>query len=111
VVNTVTKSGTNSIMAKRITTAAITPLAPPRVHHHPDPDLAGVFTPLNFKPTDLRDRWGFGIGGPFMKTNCSGSWPTMASITTSLNRRGQQPDQLLCHANDRLNDYHHAGDR
>src|SRR5690242_5903444 len=68
VVNTVTKSGTNQIHGEvygynrdndigagnEFTTIA-TQTSP------------GVFTPLQFKPTDKRDMWGFGIGGPIIK--------------------------------------------
>jgi hypothetical protein len=68
VVNTVTKSGTNSIHGEvygynrdndigagnEFTTIA-TQTSP------------GTFTSVPFKPTDKRDMWGFGIGGPLMK--------------------------------------------
>jgi len=68
VVNTVTKSGTNAIHgegyyyrrdndfgAANAFTAINVQTAP------------GVFTPQNFKPTDKRDRWGFGVGGALQK--------------------------------------------
>jgi hypothetical protein len=69
VINTVTKSGTNAIhgeayyyrrdndfgAANKFTVIQVPTSTP------------GVFTPVNFKPTDKRDRWGFGIGGPLMK--------------------------------------------
>ncbi len=68
VVNTVTKSGTNQIHgevygynrdndigAGNEFTTITTQTAP------------GVFTAQNFKPTDKRDMWGFGVGGAIMK--------------------------------------------
>ena len=68
VVNTVTKSGTNQIHgevygynrdndigAGNEFTTITTQTSP------------GVFTAQNFKPTDWRDMWGFGVGGPIMK--------------------------------------------
>jgi hypothetical protein len=68
VVNTVTKSGTNQIHGEvygynrdndigagnEFTTIA-TQTGP------------GTFTSVPFKPTDKRDMWGFGVGGPIMK--------------------------------------------
>ncbi len=68
VVNTVTKSGTNTIHGETYyyrrnnTIGAANEFTTIQVQSSP-----GVFSPINFKPTDLRDRWGFGIGGPLMK--------------------------------------------
>jgi hypothetical protein len=68
VVNTVTKSGTNALhgelyyyrrdndfgAANEFTSVNV-------------PNPAGGFSPQNFKPTDKRDRWGFGVGGAIKK--------------------------------------------
>jgi hypothetical protein len=68
VVNTVTKSGTNSIHGEGYffdrdnTIGAANPFTQIAVQTSP-----GVFTPTNFKPTDWRKIAGFGIGGPIIK--------------------------------------------
>src|SRR6267154_2643101 len=68
VVNTVTKSGTNALHGELY-------------YYRRDNDFgaanaftsvnvanpAGGFSPQNFKPTDKRDRWGFGVGGAIKK--------------------------------------------
>src|SRR5258708_8803567 len=69
VINTVPKSGTNTIHGETYyyrrdndfgAANAFTVIQVPT-------STPGVFTPVNFKPTDKRDRWGFGVGGPLMK--------------------------------------------
>jgi hypothetical protein len=68
VVNTVTKSGTNSIHGEGYffdrdnTIGAANPFTQIAVQTSP-----GVFTPTNFKPTDWRKIAGFGVGGPIVK--------------------------------------------
>jgi hypothetical protein len=68
VVNTVTKSGTNSIHGEGYffdrdnTIGAANPFTQIAVQTSP-----GVFTPTNFKPTDWRKIAGFGVGGPIIK--------------------------------------------
>src|SRR5882672_11627083 len=68
VVNTVTKSGTNTIHGETYyyrrnnTIGAANEFTTIQTQTAP-----GVFSPVHFKPTDLRDRWGFGIGGPLLK--------------------------------------------
>jgi hypothetical protein len=68
VVNTVTKSGTNSIHGEGYffdrdnTIGAANPFTQIAVQTSP-----GVFTPQNFKPTDWRKIAGFGVGGPIIK--------------------------------------------
>lgn len=68
VVNTVTKSGTNSIHGEGYfydrdnVWGAANPFTQVSV-----PNGSGVFTPVNFKPTDWRKIAGFGVGGPLMK--------------------------------------------
>ncbi len=68
VINTVTKSGTNNIHGEAYyyrrnnTIGAANEFTTIAVQTAP-----GTFSPVHFKPTDLRDRWGLGIGGPVMK--------------------------------------------
>ena len=68
VVNTVTKSGTNTIHGEGYffdrdnTFGAANPFTQIAVQSSP-----GVFTPTNFKPTDWRKIAGFGVGGPIIK--------------------------------------------
>src|SRR5260370_19822767 len=68
VINTVTKSGTNAIHGESYyyrrnnTIGAANEFTTIPVQTSP-----GVFSLVNFKPTDLRDRWGFGIGGPIIR--------------------------------------------
>src|SRR6476661_2813283 len=68
VVNTVTKSGTNSIHGEGYffdrdnTIGAANPFTQVAIQTAP-----GVFTPTNFKPTDWRKIAGFGVGGPIVK--------------------------------------------
>ena len=68
VVNTVTKSGTNSIHGEAFfydrdnVWGAINPFTKLNVLTAP-----GVFTPVPYKPTDWRKMSGFGVGGPAIK--------------------------------------------
>lgn len=68
VVNTVTKSGTNSIHGEGYffdrdnTIGAANPGTQTQVQNS-----SGTFSPVNFKPTDWRKIAGFGVGGPIIK--------------------------------------------
>lgn len=68
VINTVTKSGTNAIHGEGYfydrdnVWGAANEFTTLRVQTTP-----GVFTPVNFKPTDWRKMAGFGVGGPLIK--------------------------------------------
>src|ERR1051326_2494268 len=68
VVNTVTKSGTNSIHGEAFfydrdnVWGAINPFTKLNV-----PAGGGTFTPVPYKPTDWRKMSGFGVGGPAIK--------------------------------------------
>ena len=127
VINTVTKSGTNAIHGESYyyrrnnTIGAANEFTTIPVQTSP-----GVFSLVNFKPTDLRDRWGFGIGGPIIRDklfffvafdgyhrNFPGTAvagkpsaffapPSVANITTLAGRLGMTPTQATATYNSDL---------
>ncbi len=79
VINSITKSGTNQFHGEGYF-----------FDRDAEWGAKNKFTTLQgtvFKPKDWRKQWGFGVGGPIIRTSCSSSWRmTSSSIISPLSR-------------------------